>query len=46
QGPISDGTPCAGCDDRTQPVMIEPDGAWYCEACIEEFYEEQEDQDE
>ncbi|CAN0129382.1 unnamed protein product [Pylaiella littoralis] len=40
QGPISDGTPCAGCEDRTQPVSIEPDGKWYCEACIEEFYEE------
>ncbi|CAN0033949.1 unnamed protein product, partial [Ectocarpus sp. 12 AP-2014] len=46
QGPKSDGTPCAGCDDETQPVAIEPDGKWYCEACIQEFYEEEEEEKE
>ncbi|CAN0293300.1 unnamed protein product [Ectocarpus sp. 13 AM-2016] len=45
QGPKSDGTPCAGCDDKTQPVAIEPDGKWYCEACIQEFYEEEEEEE-
>lgn len=33
-------SPCAGCKDTTQTVTIEPDGMWYCEACIEEYYEE------
>lgn len=42
QGPRDDGTPCSGCTDKTQPVMIEPDGNWYCEACIEEYYEDME----
>lgn len=40
QGSRTDGTACAGCADKTQPVMVDGDGEWYCEACVEEFHEE------
>lgn len=44
QGSRTDGTACAGCADKTQPVTVDGDGKWYCEACVEEFNEELEQQ--